>query len=200
MKQGSSDAGFTLVEVLVSLALLSILSVYALSALRLQKDMNQMLADTAHKLEVRAALDAVQTQLQGMQLVFVPGQNEQRNLIFEGHGDRVTFAGLSEGSRIEGGLYRMTFFVDESHALVGHFEAIKSTGFGPPELIVLLDGVTSLAFSYHAEGSAEQSNAEWLKNDQLPKAIDVELSLEDSKASGGLNEKMQAHIVVQLAQ
>jgi prepilin-type N-terminal cleavage/methylation domain-containing protein len=200
MKRDLADAGFTLVEVLVSLALLSILSVYALSAIRLQKDMNQMQADIARKLEVRAALDAIQTQLQGMQLVFLPGQNEQRNLIFEGHKDRVTFAGLSDGSRVEGGLYRMTLLVDQSNSLLEKFEPLKSAGFGPTQSIVLLDGVTALMFSYRSEGITEAVAADWLKNDQLPKVVGVGISLGDDKPLGESRKNMQLHIAVQLAQ
>ena len=200
MKQDASEAGFTLVEVLVSLALLSILSVYALSAIRLQRDMNHMQADIARRLEVRAALDAMQSQLQGMQLVFMPGPNEQRNLVFEGHADRVTFAGLSDGNRIEGGLYRMTFLVDENRALVGKFEPVKSTGFGSPSSIHLLDNVATLAFAYHGDEKEPGQIEEWNKNDQMPRSIDVVLTFGADTSTAAPIEKIQTHIVVQLAQ
>jgi prepilin-type N-terminal cleavage/methylation domain-containing protein len=199
MKQDASEAGFTLVEVLVSLALLSILSVYALSAIRLQREMNHMQADIARKLEVRAAFYAMQSQLQGMQLVFMPGQDQQFNLVFEGHADRVTFVGLSDGSRIEGGLYRMTFLVDENHTLVGQFEPIKSEGFAPAASIELLDHVASLTFSYAASGTNAEPTAEWLKADQLPKKIEFELALESDTVFGAPSKQMAKQAIVQLA-
>jgi prepilin-type N-terminal cleavage/methylation domain-containing protein len=179
MKLMNDQDGFTLVEVLVSLALLSVLSVYALSAFRVQKDMDHMSSDIARKIEVRAALDVLRHQLQGMQLVFVPGQVESRSLIFEGHRDNIAFAGLSDGSRIEGGLYRMRFSIDDKHALVAGFEPIKASGFGAASSIVVLDNVESITFVYRATMPKAPSFDEWPKQDELPRTIDVKLRLQD---------------------
>jgi prepilin-type N-terminal cleavage/methylation domain-containing protein len=196
MKLTSNQDGFTLVEVLVSLALLSVMSVYALSAFRVQKDMDHISSDIARKIEVRAALDLLRHQLQGMQLVFVPGQIESRNLIFEGHRDNIAFAGLSDGSRIEGGLYRMRFSVDERHALVAGFEPIKASGFGSPSSVVVLEKVETIVFSYHTALQSVAAFDESPKQDELPRAIDVQLTLQ------GENERqaIESTIAVELAQ
>jgi prepilin-type N-terminal cleavage/methylation domain-containing protein len=194
MKLTSNQDGFTLVEVLVSLALLSVLSVYALSAFRVQKDMGQMSSEIVRKIEVRAALDLLRHQLQGMQLVFAPGQIESRSLIFEGHRDNIAFAGLSDGSRIEGGLYRMMFLVDERHALVAKFEPIKASGFGSSSSVVVLENVEAIVFSYRTALQSVAAFGEWPKQDELPHAIDIKLNLQNEAHA------IESTIAVELAQ
>ena len=200
MRQTDNQHGFTLVEVLVSLTLLSVLSIYALSAFRMQKDMDRISSDIARKIEVRAALDVVRHQLQGMQLVFQTRQAENRNLMFEGRRNTITFADLSDGSRIEGGFYRTTLSVDDNHALVAGFEPIKATGLGPATSIVVLEHVASLEFAYGSKILITSPVDEWLSKDSLPRSIDVQLTLQNEDQGNNKGQVFKSIVAVEMAQ
>jgi prepilin-type N-terminal cleavage/methylation domain-containing protein len=178
MMTKQSEAGFTLVEVLVSLALLSVLSIYSLSAFRLQKDLDHVESDISRRLEISAAMEAMQKQLSSMQLVFMPDQNGQNNLVFEGEPHRIVFAALSDGSQIEGGLYRATMEVNDAHQLLATLEALKAKGFGPKTTIAMLDRVDGLNFGYAALADSSSHLEEWVAKDQLPSSVEVKIVLE----------------------
>lgn len=199
MNRLQDQSGFTLVEVLVSLALLSVVSVYTFSAFRVQKDMDHLSSSIERRIEVRAALNVLRQQLQGMQLVFMPGQTENRNLLFDGSHQSVTFASLSEGSRIEGGLQRVTFSLDDSHALLARFEPIQTSGVGPATSIVVLNDVVSLEFGYLSKSGTSSPVVEWKHKDSLPYKIEMQLMLLDDGRGDMNSETFTSTIVVELA-
>ena len=199
MRRRPGEDGFSLIEVMVSLALVSVLAIYTLNAISLQKNMNLQGQRIARQLEVNAVINALRQPISAMQLVFAPAQQGQRNLLFDGKEHSLSFAWVSDGSRLEGGLYRVTYLVDDAQRLVARFEAIKSSGFAPPVSVSVLDNVQSVSFRYFDVSGAKDGILEWRAQDRLPNRIEFKLIREKQSQQPADGDEPTSTAVVEMA-
>ena len=148
MTSRRAQAGFTLVELLVTLALLSLLIGYALSALFVWQKMDAATARNEAQENVSIVARFLRTSFEDMLPGLTTDTAGRRQLFFQGSQDRIQFLALSPGVTETGGIYEVTVWRDDEGRLL---LARKLHGGGqaeaePPH--ILLSGVRSLAFSY----------------------------------------------------
>jgi prepilin-type N-terminal cleavage/methylation domain-containing protein len=171
-KAQSREAGFTLVELLVSLALLSLIAVYVLNSFTLMRQMKVLLREAEGQTEVRSVLRQFEREVSSLTPFFSPAENAAPKLVFEGHRDQITYAVLSNGAREEGGLHLVTWLLDLKGRLVVERRMFNAAKDGTKRLVVL-QGVKSLELTYDDGQSA------WLAKSSLPHVVVLKLTLDD---------------------
>lgn len=172
------QGGFTLVEMLLSLALLSLVfSVFGGLMLRLGR--TGTIVSTLEAAEnVGLVRRFVAARLEGGRTMLSPAGSGQRLARFAGEAHRVTFAGVSAGEHEVGGLYETTLALDDAGQLLLFRRPLGWGGGTPAPPRVLLRGVASLGFRYHPcpgrTGSPGQQR--WTMQDHLPYRITMDLA------------------------
>jgi general secretion pathway protein J len=180
-----SQAGFTLVELLVSLAILSLLSVYTVSALGIMRDAKRVSADLEKANQVELAVRYLQHELEGAIPLPKGSDTGQFRPLFKGETDQVTFAILSDGTREFGGVTEVTYLVNEKNQLISRRRVYRPKAT-PTLDAVLLEGVEGIAFSYGADQST------WIDQDQLPRVVGFALEMQQ----GGGRAQVQTALVL----
>ena len=122
-----NDDGFTLVELLVSIALLSLMAIYTLNAFSAMRNMNRVVDAFGEQMEVEAVQRHLRGAIGDMRPVFKNDANSQAGLLFEGEADRVAFVVASNGDREVGGLYFVQYFVNENGDLIVDRNLLRSS-------------------------------------------------------------------------
>ncbi len=171
------EDGFTLVELLISLALLSLMTAYAISAFGMLRDMNGIAARAAAQQDVDAAVRHMRESLGDVRVQFIVDEEDgDQHLLFEGAADSVRFVTVSNGERETGGLYAVRYVLDETGDLVSERTLLQSRPWNQANRVVLLRGVTSVLFGYVAEGDPggeAGTQANWDNERILPRAVTV---------------------------
>lgn len=177
MRQSHSpDDGFTLVELLVSLALLSLMAIYALNALSSLRSINRVVDRTSMQMEVEAVIRHFRETLADTRPLFVTDENNVPRLIFKGKPDSLEFVSASNGDRETGGLYLVRFRLDAEGVLVAERDLLRSRMAGGATKTVLLRNVDSLSFKYISSAPVVPQigiTDTWQRNDILPTTIEV---------------------------
>ena len=188
------EDGFTLLELLTSLAILAMIATFCLAGINLaQRAWVQTrngdtqgridaglarLSDFIAKIEPEAVLD--------------PARGIAA-LAFQGRGDRISFVTLSEGYALEGGLVHASISkIDQSAAIKGEsgpgYKLVLNTAVFRPDgndgvandPVMLLDGVLAFKARYFGSVTPRSGAAwhdQWLGRDQLPNLIAIDLDL-----------------------
>lgn len=175
------EAGFTLVELLVSLALLALMVSYAVSAISTLRHLNRVSGETAAQDEVDAVQRYLRQDIGDLRVVFETGESGNQTLMFDGKPQALTFIGNSDGTRETGGLNQVRMSLSETGELNAERQLLQSQVVGPINRVVLLRDVTSLQFSYagRAKNNDEivwQEN--WPKGNVLPIALRIAVEFE----------------------
>lgn len=184
--------GFTLVEVMVALALLSVILLLLFSSLH-TASRSWTLAErkTEDNDELRLAGTFISRQLsQIVPVVWMTGG--ERRIVFKGMHNELHFASTLPAHRGGGGLYLLTFKVVE-HDGKRHLDLIYR--LAKPELqsfdITALDDVSSVSlieeieaveFTYYGAGHTEDEptwHSEWQNLEALPRLIRVQIKASD---------------------
>lgn len=184
-------AGFTLVELLLAITLMSILLGLTYSGLRAATRASergeQILAAAG---ELRATHQFIRRQLnQMLPLAFAETEDEQAvRIVFEGDARHIQYVAPMPGYLGSGGpqvqLVEVVsgddgeFLIQFSHALLQDFTEDRLRDRDP---VILLEGVSSAAFEFlgrDQEGELTGWSANWEQLDQLPVAVrlDVEFT------------------------
>jgi general secretion pathway protein J len=184
-------AGFTLVELLLAITLMSILLGLTYSGLRAATRASergeQILAATG---ELRATHQFIRRQLnQMLPLAFAETEDEQAvRIVFEGDARHIQYVAPMPGYLGSGGpqvqLVEVVsgedgeFLIQFSHALLQDFTEDRLRDRDP---VILLEGVSSAGFEFlgrDQEGELTDWSANWEQLDQLPVAVrlDVEFT------------------------
>ena len=191
-RTGSPDdqAGFTLVELLVSLALTATIASFIIGGFHLVRRTSAISYDRESAEEV----DAAATQLRGLLARTTPVRtidevDRVARLLFEGRTDTVTFVTLSEATAFQGGLMRVRLLWQDRPPLPGHPAALvlRTAVFrANPRLVfetepvVLFRGVVGFSLRYFGAPGLDkppQWHSEWLGYDRMPLAILVQVDL-----------------------
>jgi prepilin-type N-terminal cleavage/methylation domain-containing protein len=193
MSDGSQE-GFTLVELLVSLAVTAMIATVAIGGLMLA--LRSYAA--AGKNDIHMASSAGITRLSSLISGAVPATTLDPEaglvrLLFDGQEQQLDFVTLSEGFAMEGGLVRARLTLNCGELLVDrcHLELRTSVYRSDPNVIGIGEPVTLARnvkrFSLRYFG-ANKSNppldwhTEWLQHDQLPLAAELNVEIEEDRS------------------
>lgn len=184
-------AGFSLVEVLLAIALLALLSTAAWGAMRTATravERGEALIERTNKLRVTQELLRRQIS-QALAVPFDRDTTDGRVTNFRGERDRLMWVSPMPGYLGRGGSYVQEIALERDgfgnalkfrHAMVNGFELRE--GFpDKPGPVVLLEGIADLRIAYrgtNAEGRLEDWVDEWDKGGPLPLLVRVEIEFE----------------------
>lgn len=167
------DEGFTLVELLVSLALLSVMTIYALNAFSSLRDINRVADRIGSQMEVEAVARHFREAIADVRPVFVMDENNAPKFLFNGSPDALEFVTASNGDRETGGLYLVRYSVDAEGTLLAERRILRDRQGTEANKVVLLRDVESVSFRYL---DSEDTFDIWEQKDSLPSAIEVSVS------------------------
>jgi general secretion pathway protein J len=184
----AAPAGFTLLELLIGLALLSLLLLLLFSSLRLGQRVwdtgEKALGESNAQVLVSGFLRRALTQIQPWRFNTDAGQV----LAFTGEADTLRFAGILPSQAGRAGLRVMALESVEGRVRLRHRPPIADTKsfdiLDGAENIPLIEGVRSMSFEYYgaeqADGTATWKSS-WHGEAALPKLIRVRLLGADGK-------------------
>ena len=184
------QAGFTLVELLVTMALTAAIASFIIGGFHLVRGASLVI----HERERAEEVDAAAAQLRGllaraMPVTTIDQVDGVARLLFEGRTDAITFVALSEATAFQGGLMRVRLLRQDRTPLprqpaalvlrTAVFRANPRLVF-ESEPVVLFRDVTQLSLQYFGApgpGKQPQWHSEWFDRDQMPLAIIVQADL-----------------------
>jgi general secretion pathway protein J len=181
-RRAVGQAGFTLLEILITLAVLGLLMTMLLQGVRFGIAAWQVQART---LSARGDLDAAERMLRTLVAEANPGSLGGTPPLFKGLPYSVTFTTvLPEAVGAVGPREAdVTLAVDQAHRLVLLFLPHYRNRIGPsppPQEVVLLTGVERMDIAYWQEagfGQKAEWQTEWQRREMLPKLVRFHLVL-----------------------
>lgn len=186
---GRPQRGFTLMELLIAMTLVSLIALSLFSALRT----GIRAWDTGtERAQVTADTQLIQSflarTLRQTRRLFVNDPDAGRVLAFEGSEDTLVAVAPLLMYLDVGGLYRITLFRDDGErgAMVMSYSPFRPGASEPtePETVVLLEGIEELSFRYF--GAAEPGQGpkwydEWDNVQAMPRLVQVTVVSERGK-------------------
>ncbi len=187
-----AEAGFTLIEVLVSLVLLALVLVLLAGGLRYARST----WDAAARLDELAGADVAETFLRARLAEAMP-LYEQRmagtvRTLFQGAGDTMSFVAPAPNGPAGTGLYRYTLeAVAGADAaartlgvrLVPHLPSLSDAALErPPEWYALMRNVRSVSFRYFGRDAVRSEpawHAAWTRSDAMPSLVEIAIARDD---------------------
>jgi prepilin-type N-terminal cleavage/methylation domain-containing protein len=175
MKRGSNSDGFTLVELLIALALLGLMAVYAIQAFNAMRNMNRVAADISAQMEVDSVARLLRRELSDARAVFQQVGTGNSKLYFNGQPEALSYVTVSNGEREIAGLYYVSLRLDESGTFIAERRLLGAKPNPQVNSVILLRGLSKLQLSYAgAESNPEPQNL-WSIENQLPKVVRVHI-------------------------
>jgi general secretion pathway protein J len=176
MKSLAQEDGFTLVELLISLALLSLMAIYAIQAFTTLRLMNRVESDIASQMEVDAVVRLLRRELVDVRAVFQQQGTANDRLYFDGAQNSLAYVTESNGEREVGGLYYVAISLNNTGTLTAKRQLLGTRLNDHVNEVVLLRDVRKLSFSYAGDGAAIP---DWQATNQLPLAIGVHIEFQE---------------------
>jgi general secretion pathway protein J len=176
MKVQAQEDGFTLVELLISLALLSLMAIYAIQTFTTLRTMNRIESDMASQMEVDAVARLLRRELGDARAVFQQQGTANEKLYFIGTENSLAYVTESNGEREVGGLYNVALSLDNSGTLTAKRQLLGLKPYYHANEVVLLRGVSKLSFSYVGDSAI---SSDWQATNQLPKAIGTHIEFQE---------------------
>lgn len=169
------EAGYTLVELLVTLAILAILVVYSNTALSTLRTVESVSDHLDQQERVEAARQFVKRAIAGSEAVYRQAADGSQQTIFEGSNSDIRFLTISDGTREVGGLYESRIFLSAGGELLYQNTLFERDGSEPDPPRVLLSGVRAVEFSYYdcPLQARSQARTSWQSHQHLPFAVRV---------------------------
>jgi prepilin-type N-terminal cleavage/methylation domain-containing protein len=180
--RSNPEAGFTLVELLITIAILALMVVYGWSAVGDLFKLNGQVASQERQAEADAAARYMHDEISDMRMVFTRDQNNAPRLMFSGNEHDLGFVAVANGERDTGGMYWVHYRVDDQGNLVSERSLLRNEGIGPIQTVILLRKVQEISFRYWnalATSFAAAQLPRWDRTDQLPKGIEVNVTFAD---------------------
>jgi general secretion pathway protein J len=175
-REANGQGGFTLAEMLVALALLGLMSAFALTSINTLGEVRRVEARIDGRGDVEAVQRHMQQAIADTRVIFDSDDQNVEKISFAGTATSLKIATVLDDRFERGGLYRLNYGLADSelrlsYALVRPLKSAK-----PDEMEVLLGNVSSLSFRYFGpagdDGALQWQNS-WPVSDQLPLAIEV---------------------------
>jgi general secretion pathway protein J len=182
-----SERGLTLIELLVSLAILTILTSFIVGGLSTAI----RAFDTDRRNSIEMATNAAGESLRGLIASAMPAANAQQtgSLLFEGQREELRFVALSEGRTLRGGLQDVRIRRRNSELIVEVFGSLRENDVhkSPVSSTIIVAGLRDIRFRYFgvagAKGEAVWRN-DWIKAGRLPAMVEVSFIFEDAGRNG----------------
>jgi general secretion pathway protein J len=192
------EAGFTLIEVLVSLILLALLLAMLAGGLRYARST----WDAAARLDELAGADMAETFLRARLAEAMPLYEQRRagtvRALFRGDGDAMSFVAPAPNGPAGAGLYRYTLEAAPGAGprlgagrralvveLVPHLPSISDSALErPPDRYELMGNIRSVSFRYFGRGDLRAEPAwhgAWPRTDALPNLVEIAIGRDENE-------------------
>jgi general secretion pathway protein J len=182
-RRRAKEAGLTLIELLVSLALLAVLTGFLVGGLTMGRRAFEADRTAGIVSETDAGIGVI-FGLIGSALLVSAGEEGKATIIaFDGRRDIMTFVGLSEGHALPGGPTKFNLRRNGGDLVVN----AASFRAGERELlpsVVVLTGVRTVRFGYFGKKTPTAEAAwlsDWFGSDHLPDLVSIEIDFEDER-------------------
>lgn len=177
--------GFTLVEVLLAMIIVSLILVGAYSGLRTGTravDRGEQVVDLNNHLRIVSRF--LRTQMMQMMPLQIPSDDafEDNSVVFfEGDDRGMRFAGPMPGYLSNGGPHEQRIFIDRGellfeHSVLNHEEEWRMGE--PRDPVVLLSGIDRARFEYLAPPEGDEEEPVWVSDWETPSVLPMMIRLE----------------------
>lgn len=179
------NGGFSVLEVLVSLAMLGLLLLTINTALRFSRRSVQLASSVDLAMEQDATLSAVVRRLEQIMPMYEREADGRPRVSFRGKQDRVEFVAASPMGRVSpGGLYR--YEISAASDAAGRSKLLlRWTRYQPlsadaePQTRVLIDDIAGFGLRYFGSEKPDASpgwESQWSRRDLLPDLIELRVA------------------------
>jgi len=179
----TQEAGLTLIELLVSLALLAVLTAFLAGGLMFGRRGFKADRNAGIETEADEAINVISRLIGSAFPVQIDAERAIRAAAFDGGEEAISFIGLSGGHGLSGGPARFNVKCDGGD-LVIHVSGSRAEAGELVAPIAVLGGVRSVQFGYFGKAaSAGQPGwqTEWHDSDHLPYLVSIKINFKDER-------------------
>ena len=184
-RRHSAQQGLTLIELLLSLAILAVLTGFLAGGLSMASRAFDADRVSALANETDAAIQALSGLLASALPVGASNGGQAASILFDGHQEAVAFVGLSEGRSLRGGPHSIVIRRTGGDLVVEVAAQRGAIGAEPPVArVVLLQGVRDIRFEYFGKANVAAASAwrtDWIRAERLPDLVSIRLDFEDER-------------------
>ncbi len=174
------EAGFTLIELLVSLALMAMMSVYAVSALRTFGALERVSDKFAQESEVEATQRILRQLIGDTRLIYRTDENGLPNANFSGEPDALSLTTILNDRLERGGLYVLEFALNpKKKNLEMRRRLYRPMSEGAAKTVTIIDGIKTVGWRYCGMPCSESNPSlwpdTWEPKDRLPSRVALEI-------------------------
>lgn len=185
------DAGFSFVEVLVSLTLLALIMILLPGTIRLAARASTQSANIIQSSQGAEVLGFIRKSISETLPILESDEDGAISVAFHGEAQSVDYVAPLAYGPAGGGLYRMHLrFVqpdgEASSSLMLDLAPYQRGAKTVPESRRLIEGVASGAIRYFGLAAGRQLpewSSAWTRSDRLPDLIEIDMKFEDSRAA-----------------
>lgn len=181
--------GFTVLELLVSLALLTLITAHLSGALYQSRRVSEIQVRISDRLERQLIRHYLTSSLANAQSVFDAGSENQPMLAFDGTPDTLSFVAVNDSRLDRGGLYKHQVEVGDGEE--GRSLVLTRNLFRPSisvsssvETRTLLSGLDNATFRYFGTLAGEREagwHDTWQSQKSLPQLIEMNVTYRDAR-------------------
>lgn len=180
----ASERGLTLIELLVSLAILMILTSFTVGGL--SAAVRAFGADSRNRLEM--ATTAAGENLRGL-IASAINLPQAGNISFDGQREELRLVILSEGRALRGGLQDVRIRRRNDELIVEVFGSPRENGDHklPVSSTTIVRGLSDIRFRYFGNAATKSEAAwrnDWIKLGGLPALVEISLNFKDAARNG----------------
>ena len=184
---GDED-GFTLLETLITVAIISLLSLIIVAALGQVRSMSALSRRTDTAVRYGAIVNYLDATLSEARPLRLLGRDETNPIVMDGSADRLDFVSIVKTGTSTQSLREVIWSSTGEGKRVQFAQVTKARRVQPEQRAeqqdVLANGAFSLSFSYLADDRQQSDNSVWLKewkSDHLPGAVRIRIQTSDPR-------------------
>ena len=187
-RRRTGEQGLTLIELLLSLAILAVLTGFLAGGLSMAR--RAFDADRSSEIgsETNAAIQTISGLIGSALPVRVNDGGQKVTIRFVGRQEALSFVGLSEGRSLRGGPQKIMLRRSGGELIVD-FTALtgiqsKDTPESSPTRVVALSGVREIRLGYFGRpdpAAAPAWHADWVRAELLPDLVSIRIEFEDER-------------------